>query len=441
MKALIVLTTTLLIASACLHVPEARSAPVAGPLADAARADVLVAWNRRVLTIAEVEDKFLTLKGVRTTAMMHIAMHDALNAIHSRYADYAYHTESVAADPVIAVAQAGYEVALSQYPSQQAHLHEELRRWLDPVADSARKSHGIALGKAAAAAILVKRQNDGWDRKAGYRWHPMGPGVYTEFREHSGTPQGFVFGAGWAAVTPFMLRAPDQFRAPPPPAIDSAEYTAAFNEVKDVGRYRSASRTPDQSHLAMWWKDFAENSHNRLARQLVADEATDLWPAARMFAMLNMDIFDGYISVFENKFHYNHWRPYTAIRWAANDGNPDTLAEPDWNNLHRHTYAFPTYPSAHGVVCAAAMSALADTFGDDHPFTMRTAEVDSAGPMSPKLAMNPPTRSFDSFSAAAMECAMSRVYLGIHFRYDSIEGNRLGRKIGSYALENFLVDR
>lgn len=439
MKSLIILAAALLVACSCARAEDVRPTPRAEALNGPARADVLVAWNRRVLVIAEAEDKFLTLKGVRTAAMMHVAMHDALNAIDRRYASYAYDAQAPDADPVVAVAQAGYAVAVSQYPSQQAQLREELQHWLDPVADGAGKARAIALGRASAAAILEKRKDDGWDRDAEYRWHPMGPGVYAEFHEHSGTPEGFVFGAGWAAATPFMLRAPNQFRAPPPPAIASDAYTAAFDEVKEVGRTRSTTRTPDQSHLAMWWKDFAENSHNRLARQLVTDEDVDPWAAARMFALLNMDIYDGYVSVFENKFHYNHWRPYTAIRWAANDGNPDTVPEPDWNNLHRHTYAFPTYPSAHGVVCAAAMTVLADTFGDDHPFTMTTREVDSAGPMSPKVAMEPPTRSFDSFSDAAMECALSRLYLGIHFRYDSIEGNRLGRRIGEYAVKSFLV--
>jgi membrane-associated phospholipid phosphatase len=128
----------------------------------------------------------------------------------------------------------------------------------------------------------------------------------------------------------------------------------------------------------------------------------------------------------------------TAIRWAAHDGNPDTEPDPRWDNLHRHTYAFPSYPSAHGAACAAGMTALADTFGDELAFTMTTPEVDAAGPMSGKVAMDPSTRSFASFSAAAWECALSRVYLGIHFRYDSVAGNELGGRIGRYVVDGFL---
>jgi membrane-associated phospholipid phosphatase len=234
------------------------------------------------------------------------------------------------------------------------------------------------------------------------------------------------------------LTSASQFRVPPPPAIDSDAYTLAYNEVKEFGAYDSRVRTADQTHQALWWKDFAENSHNRLARQIVADDATGLWAAARMFALLNMSIMDGYIASFDSKFAYNHWRPYTAIRWAANDGNPRTQPDPEWNNTHRHTYPFPSYPSAHGTVCAAAATVLADTFGA-RKFTMQTREVDSAGPGSPKLTMQPATRSFDDFQSAAMECALSRIWLGIHFRYDSLAGNKLGSDVGRYVVANYLA--
>lgn len=157
-----------------------------------------------------------------------------------------------------------------------------------------------------------------------------------------------------------------------------------------------------------------------------------------MFALLNMSVADAYIACFDSKFAYNHWRPYTAIRWAANDGNPRTEADLQWDNTHRHTYAFPSYPSAHGSACAAAMTVLADTYGDRYSFSMPTREVNRAGPMSPMIAMDPPTRSFDSFPAAAMECAMSRVYLGIHFRYDSIAGKKLGAAVGQQVVSRFL---
>ena len=158
-----------------------------------------------------------------------------------------------------------------------------------------------------------------------------------------------------------------------------------------------------------------------------------------MFALLNASIFDGYVASFDSKFEYNHWRPYTAIRWAAHDGNRRTAAEIEWTNTHRHTYAFPSYPSAHGTVCAAGMTVLADTFGSDRAFEMTTRAVNSSGPMSPLMKMRPATREFENFAAAASECAVSRVYLGIHFRYDSTAGTALGNDVGRYAVDNFLT--
>jgi PAP2 superfamily len=398
-----------------------------------------IAWNETVLRIAEAEDGLLTLKGVRTAAMMHIAMHDALSNVDGRYATYAYRHASRRADAVAAATQAAFDVTVALYPDQREGLAALRTHWLDTVPAGRSKQAGLALGAAAAAAILHARASDGWDTEAEYHWHPMAPGVYAEFHEHSMTPEGFVFGAGWAKAKGFALTRPDQFRSPPPPAIDSPEYTRAFNEVKEVGRFQSMTRTLDQTHLALWWKDFAENSHNRLARDLAAKEHLDLAAAARLFALVNMSIFDAYVSVFDNKFYYNHWRPYTAIRWAAHDGNPDTEPEETWTNTHRHTYAFPSYPSAHGAACAAAMTAFADVFGDDYAFTMRNPMVDIAGPGSGKMEMHPPTRSFARFSDAAMECALSRVYLGIHFRYDSVAGNALGRQIGDNVLEHYLT--
>ena len=408
------------------------------PKVDAYGAELAIAWNQKILTIAETDDHFHTLKGLRTASMMHLAMHDALNAIRREFAHYAYSGEAKDASPVVAVAQAAYDVAVNQYPGQKAQLTGELNKWLKAVKDGPAKTKGVALGRASAAAILKQREGDGWDGRAEYQWRAAGPGVYAQYYEHSRTYPGFVFGAGWAVAKPFVLMKPDQVRAPPPPAINSEEYANAYNEVKEVGRFESRSRTADQTHLAMWWKEFVEKSHNELARQIVATEKPNLWTATRMFALLNMSIYDAYINVFENKFFYNHWRPYTAIRWVEDDGNPKTDSDPQWNNTHKHTYPTPSYPSGHGSVSAAGMTILARSFGDNYAFTMTTLEVDEGGSSLAKVRMNPPTRSFKSFSSAAMEAAMSRVYLGIHFRYDSVEGNRLGTRVGNYAWDNFL---
>lgn len=394
-------------------------------------------WNQAVLAAAEAEDGFLTLKGLRTTTLMHLAMHDALNSAAPRYATFLRHDVVPEANASAAAQEAAWQIARQAYPDNEA-LQDIYRKAEERFPAGAERTSSLRLGRAVAAAILEHRGGDGWDAEAEYRWHPMAPGVYAEFHEHSGTPEGFIFGSGWGTAKGFALEAPMQFKAPPPPAIESEDYARAFEEVKSVGRFQSMSRTPEQTHIALWWKDFAENSHNRLVRDLAAGRELDDHTLVRLFALVNMSIYDAYVASFANKFHYNHWRPFTAIRWAANDSNPLTVADETWDNTHRHTYAFPSYPSAHGTACGAAMTAIASVLGDDMSFAMRTPAVDIAGPFSGKLAMDPPERHFDRFSDAAMECAMSRVYLGIHFRYDSIEGYRLGGKVGENVVDSLL---
>jgi hypothetical protein len=227
--------------------------------------ELVTDWNAQVLAMAEAEDGLLTLKGVRTAAMMHIAIHDALTAIQPRYAPYAYHGTAPQADPVAAGVTAAYTVAAQEYPDQVPALAALRDAWTPRSGAGA----GIEVGTAAARTILDARADDGWNSEAEYQWHPMAPGVYAEFAEHSNTPLGFVFGAGWASARPFALQRADQFRAPPPPEIESDDNTAAYQEVKRLGREESTDRTADQTHLAFWWKDFAERSHNRLARDLV----------------------------------------------------------------------------------------------------------------------------------------------------------------------------
>lgn len=424
----LVLMTTL----ACASPPPEEGSTTPDPPG----ADVVIAWNDLVLEVAEAEDHFLTLKGVRTAAMVHLAMHDALQAIDPRFRPFAGVPPAPAADPVTAASEAAYTVALAQYPDRREVLEAERERWTETSPEGVAAAR--ALGSQAARAVLEARRDDGWDSDPEYRFHPMGPGVYAEFNEHSGTPEGFVFGAGWALARPFILESPSELRVGPPPEIDSDAYTRAFREVKEVGSMDSATRTPDQTHLAMWWKEFVEKSHNRLGRELTEADGLDAWEAARFFALLDMSIFDGYVASFDSKFHYNHWRPYTAIRWAAHDGNPDTEEDPDWTNLHDHTYAFPSYPSAHGTVCAAAMQVFENVFGADRSFGMTIREVDAQGPMSPMVPNDPPTRSFGGFADAAWECSLSRVYLGIHFRYDSEVGTELGEQIGARAISRRL---
>ena len=383
---------------------------------------LVIAWSQTVNEIAFAEDQFFTFKGVRAHAMMHIAMHDALNAITPVYAQYAFHGRDSSADPIAAAAQAAHDVVLSQYPGEQPRLDAELSAWISRIPSDPRKTRGIALGSQSAAAILALRTADGWDFWGSYTFG-SGPGAYQN------TPpfKNFVFQPGFRFARPFGLRSPDQFRPSTPPPLTSAEYTAAFDEVKNFGRVNSAVRTPDQTGYAIWWMEFTDGSLNRLARQLAAGQKLHLRQAARLFALLNMAMFDGYVANFDSKYEFNHWRPYTAIRQAAGDGNPATEPDAAWEPL-AVTPPHPEYVSAHSTVCAASFEVLKRTLGGNIPFTMATT---SAPP-------GMPTRSFSSFDAAASECADSRVRLGWHFRYSTDRGLVLGRSVAAWITENYL---
>ncbi len=386
---------------------------------------VVVGWSQKAYDVAFAEDQFLTFKGHRAFAMTHLAMHDALNAIVPVYRQYSSVPPDLLAHPVAAAAQAARDVLVSQYAKAQADLDAELARWLGPIPNGPRKTRGIALGQRAAAAILALREGDGFDFQGTYTFGTQ-PGDYQT------TPpwNGFVAQPGFRFAKPFGLEAPDQLRPPPPPPLVGAAYAAAFQEVKDYGRIDSTVRTAEQTAYALWWMEFAEGSVNRLARQLVTARHTHLWRAARLFALMNMGLFDTYVAVWDAKYEHDHWRPYTAIREAGSDGNPATAPDAAWESL-RPAPPFPDYVSAHAAGCASTFHALRKTFGNHTHFTMDSATA------PPGM----PTRTFTSFTAAARECADSRVRIGFHFRYATDAGAELGRALGQYVAEHHLEPR
>ncbi|MGI8842903.1 MAG: hypothetical protein ACR2HZ_04320, partial [Gemmatimonadaceae bacterium] len=384
--------------------------------------ELAVEWSELAYDIAYGEDQFLTYRGQRALAMMHLAMHDALQTIRPEYAAYAYRQTRPAADPLAAASSAAYEVLLATYPSHRAELAPVHDRWLTRARHEGARRQGVAIGKAAARAILERRANDGWDT----------PGTY-EFRSEPGQYQttppyaGFVLQPGFRYATPFTFDDPARFRPTPPPPLASAEYAAALEEVRLRGDSLSTVRTPDQTGYAVWWMEFAESSAGRLARRLLMERNVELWGANRALALFYVSLFDGYVSNWDSKFEYNHWRPVTAVRFADLDGNPATTAHPDWVPLLTAP-PFPEYASAHATGCAAAYEVLAATFGNETPFenTSLTAPA------------RMPTRSFPTFRAAAEECADSRVQLGWHFRYSTRAGTEAGRQIAHHVMSTTL---
>jgi hypothetical protein len=248
----------------------------------------------------------------------------------------------------------------------------------------------------------------------------------------------FAFAPGWADVTPFVLKDSSQFRPGPPYAVTSKKYTADFNEVKALGGdgvTTDSARSDEQTEIALFWVESSPLQWNRIARTVSGTEGLDMWENARLFGLLNMALADGYIGSFETKYHYNYWRPVTAIQTAETDGNPNTSADPDWTPLVP-TPPIPDYDSAHSVEGGAAVGVLKRFFGtDDISFTtcsLTSPEGSTCTDASPVL------RSYTSFTQAEEENGLSRILVGFHFR-DAVEtGIKHGEKIGERAVNLYL---
>jgi hypothetical protein len=388
---------------------------------------VLVQWNELAVETADEVDNFLTLIGHRTVAMMHLAMHDALNAIGPVYEQYAYLETRIDADPAVAISQAAWEILVDAYPDYQESFDMLLATTLASAPDGAAKDRGVELGKAAAAAIIERREGDDYAIEGDE--YPPGddPGYYRLI-----PPFEKVMGTGWGKAEPFAMTSPEQFRPGPPPELTSERYARDLNEVKAYGGANSSERSEEQTHIAHWWAEYAAPGYSRIARALVPEHDMHLWEAARLFALFSMDNFDGYVSVFEAKYAYNFWRPQSGIHEANSDGNPATEADPDWVS-EMTTVPHPDYPSAHAQACEAGSEIFAAVFGTaDLTFTIHSSKAPEGGPA---------TRTYTNIDDAATNCGLSRIYNGFHFRFAIDAGIEMGRARAKHLLENYLQRR
>ena len=413
---------------------DARDGKVAGAYAlastvsKAPKSDVVVDWSRIVFDAAMTDDGYFSFMGTRHQAMMHIAMHDALNAIDPRFDQYAYFGRSKDADPIAAAAKAAHDVLVAVYPAQQAALDAELATWLARVPNGSGKTKALNLGSKAAAAIVALRQHDGTDVDLVSPDYTPGtqPGDYQFV-----PPYDFTLAEDLRHATPFGLKSPRQFRVPAPPALTSRTYAKAYKEVTSVGAIDSTTRTIDQSNYANWWYELSEIGWPRVARVTTTSQDLKLWRAARMFALVNMSLYDSYVAGWDSKYHWDFWRPYTAIRAGDSDGNPSTVKDAAWQS-YLETPPVQDYPSTHSALGAGAAEVLKRVFGTDHvPFSMESMTALPANPV----------RSFKTFTQAANENADSRVRAGIHFRFATEQGQTLGRKVGTYLVQHHLQPR
>jgi hypothetical protein len=385
---------------------------------------VILQWNEIAFSAFDGPVYQHSLMAARINAMTHIAMHDALNAIHQEYSTYVFNGSDTGANPIAAAAAAAHAVLLHELPAKKSFLDSALQSTLAAVSADASRQKGIQLGEQAAQAIISARAGDGsmGDPMVSVPISNL-PGVYQAV-----PPFNIVFAPFWENVKLFSLQKKDQFRSVPHPAINSEKYTTDFNEIKETGKINSTIRTADQTTYSKFWYEFSEAGWNRVARTVVANKKLNLYEAARVFALMDMAMADAYVAGWDAKFHYNFWRPYTAIRNAANDGNSNTEPDTQWESSEGNP-PVQDYPSTHSALGNAGSTVLARILGDDTPFTMTSPTAFPAGS----------TRSFNSLSQAANENADSRVRAGIHFRFSCVAGQELGTKIANWTVDHHLT--
>jgi hypothetical protein len=392
-------------------------------------ADVVLQWNQAVLQAIR-NDKPTIGFVTRDLAIVHTAIYDAINAID--HTSSTFHVQAAApadASAVAAADAAGLFTASALFPTDTALFQATFQAALADVPAGPAQADGIAVGRFAAEQTLIGRVTDGANAFVPYTpgtnpgdWRPT-PSAFAAAQ----TPQ-------WPFVTPFALDSGSQFRPGPPPALTSSQYTAAFNEVKALGRVDSTVRTPQETEVARFWEAKAGTPQiagywNLIAENAATSQATSqantLDQDARLFAELNVALADETIAFFDAKYTYNRWRPVTAIQLADQTGNPDTVADPNWLPL-LNTANHPSWVSAHGGISGAAATVLANFFGTDNiSFNLTSEDLKGV------------THSFASFSAAATEAENSVVWSGGHFRFDVTAGHSQGQAVAQFVDQHF----
>lgn len=393
--------------------------------------EVILQWNRVLMeTILTPGQHPATIMPVRSYSIMHAAMFDAVNSIEGSHTPYLTDVPgSQNASVRAAAAQAARDVLVGLYPTRVAIFDAELAVSLQGI-EEYRAQQGIRVGQIVAERILAVRATDGWNAPPpAYvlpatpgNWQPVAPANAAATFTH------------YPSVLPFAINSPGQFAPGPPPSMTSAQYAADLNEVKEIGAVNSATRTADQTQVARLWANVGTPTNflfvwNNVARTVSEARSLSTVERARLFALTNIALHDTLQVTFASKFHHGLWRPLTAIRRADEDGNANTVADPAWLSL----IPSPPYPSYAGNMAGIGTSQstiLAQFFGrDDISFQHTWAGAGGA------------TRSYAGFSVMADEQARARVYGGIHFTFDNVAGQSVGRNVANYIFANVMRPR
>jgi hypothetical protein len=368
--------------------------------------------------------------------MVQGAVYDAVNAItpkHHRPYVLKRRFGNTASDEA-AVATAAYlvlknivetvpqSIAFPTRGTVLASLETQYDASKDAIPDSPFKNQGIAAGAAAAQAMIDARQGDG--RFGPSQWVPSSAsGHWSLLPGQANDPTPWVGG-----VKPFLLQSSSQFRSAGPPALNSAAWAADFNEVKALGRATGSTRTDTQTYIARWWQSTPVASWNDVARQLISRNHLNAADAARVLAMENMAGADAAINTWNDKYHFDFWRPWNAIVRASEDGNDATVADPAWTALI--TAPYPDHTSGHLGLDSSHTFVLRKFFGDAPAggYQITSGFVNPGGPA---------TRSFSSFSQAVNEIVEARIWAGLHYRTADVQAVTLGTNVASYAATNY----
>lgn len=389
-------------------------------------ADAATHWNE--IAAASVATGRPGPIGQMDLALVALAAHDAVQAIEGRFEPYYAEVPGASGSPSAAVAAATRDVLVGFYPTQQAALDVAYFNYL---ADNGLNGDpGLAVGSAVAARIMPLRRLNPNPLPAPYvgsdaigQWRP------TESFLPGAPPTLSPMVSPWmGAFEPFALTGPARFRAPAPPALTSARYTADYNEVKALGPLTGGTRTSAQTDVAYFWTDNFAVQLNRALRAIADRHVHDVGDSARMLALANLAGADALITAWDSKTHYNLWRPVTAIREGANDGNPNTAGDPTWQSLINNPN-YPDYTSGANNITAAMIGTVSRFFKRD----LMSFEITSNAPNVVQR-----TRTYSRFSEVMQEVVDARIYLGIHFRFADTAARTQGLSVAKYVYDNYL---
>ena len=384
-----------------------------------ARADAVCDWNTKVGEII-VSEKMGPPPANRTMAIVDTAVYEAVNAITKRYPAGTLKLEAAPGTSVDAAIAAANRTTLSKLlPSQQVAIDFAYQAALSKIADGAAKNSGIAIGEQAAAAVLVARADDGAVAVETYR-PQTSTGVYV--------PTVLPAAPHWPQRKPWLMSNPAQFRPGPPPALTSPLWARDFNEVKALGGKNSSRRTAEQTQIASFWEATLPPVYTGIVLSVAEAPGREITQNARLFAAVAQAADDALVAVFDAKYHYNFWRPVTAIRNGDLDGNDATERDASWTPFIE-TPLHPEYPCAHCTVAGAVGTVVQAEIGTGSLPALATTSYLIKGP----------ARKWAKTDEFMQEVAKARIYDGVHFRNSTEVGTAMGKQVGALAVAKFLA--